>query len=193
MESAAIISTVMTVAVQLVLTATMFNPAWSPPNTWPGSDGQVPPVDVTQAAHREYSFLTQSVTGGLTIAGTLLGPVVADYIDEWRGTKSQAENDRRAGKKLNDIDKRIGDLQLEDSPRKKALEALRKQLLRAEALAGVTERTKEMHEQIEEMRLLVDSPGSSRRSSTSSSSTQSSVRRRNNLAPKRSNSTIVWV
>lgn len=198
MTNAAIISYVTTGFVELVLDATLFNPNWSPPTTWPeASDGQLPPVDVTQDANRQYTILTKSVTWVANAVGMILGPVVGGYIDEWRGTvikADQAENEQRGGELMNAAEHRINDYQLVNNPTTKALDALRAQVVEAEALAGVTWRSMGMLEKVERMRPPpVDSPGSSRRSSTSSSSTQSNVRRRNNLVPQRSNSKQVWV
>lgn len=190
MANAAIISYVMTNLVDLVLDAALFNPSWSPANTWPeASDGQLPPVDVTQDANRRYTMATKGVTWLATAAGMILGPVVGGYIDQWRGTVLKAENDQQGGKLLNAVEKRINDYQLVKNPTKKALDALRAQVVEAEALAGVTWRSMGMLEKVERMRPEpVVSPGSSRKGSTSSSSTQSSVRRRNNVVRSRSNS-----
>lgn len=190
MTSAAIISPISTVAVRFILDAIMFNPGWSPANTWdPEGDGQLPPVDVTQDENRKYTLVTNGVTGAVAIAGIVLAPVLGGYIDEWRGTVLQAENDQRAGELLGITDHLIAKQQLKDNPTTKALDALRAQVLEAEELAGVTWRSMGMLEKIGRMRPEpVVSPGSSRRSSTSSSSTQSSVRRRNNVVHSRSNS-----
>ena len=211
MANAALITPILTVAVRFVINAILFNPGWSPPATWdPDGDGQLPPVDVTQDANRTYTMLTDGITGAATIAGTILGPVVGGYIDEWRGTKLKAENKQRGGVLMDAAEQRINDYQLVADPTDKALNALRAQVVEAEALAGVTWRSMGMLEKIDLMRpppvaavaavAAANSPGSSRRgstssgrSSTSSGSTQSSVRRRNNLAPKRSNSKPVWV
>ncbi|QRK83198.1 RHS repeat-associated core domain-containing protein [Pseudomonas granadensis] len=204
MTSAAIISPILTVAVRLVLDAILFNPGWSPANTWdPEGDGQLPPVDVTQDENRKYSMITSGVTGAVALAGILLGPMLGEYIDGWRGTVLRAANDQRGGVLMDAAEQRINDYQLVADPTEKALNALRAQVVEAEALAGVTWRSMGMLEKIDLMRpppvaavaavTPTNSSGSSRRGSTSSGrsssssgSTQSSVRRRNNLAAKSS-------
>jgi len=195
LTNAFIISSVLTVFVELVLDATMFNPNWSPPGTWdPGSDGQLPPRDVTQDANRLYTIVNKVATWVAVAAGTVLGPVVGGYVDEWRGTVRQAKNDQWGGELMNAAEHRINDYQLVANPTTKALDALRTQVLEAEELAGVTWRSMGMLEKIGRMRPPpVDSPNSSPRSSTSSGSTPSSVRRRNNVVRSRSNSLNVHV
>ncbi|WP_332766432.1 RHS repeat-associated core domain-containing protein [Pseudomonas koreensis] len=189
--NAAVVSSVLTISAQLVIHASMFNPGWSPPGTWdPDSNGQMPPVEVTQDANRVFNLTTAGVNAAATVAGMILGPVVGGYVDELRGTKLKAENDKRAGALLDTTDQLIAKMQLKDKPTTTALDALHGQVLGAEELAGISWRSMGMLEKISGMRSM-DDPEPSRRNSTASVGAQTSGFKRDDPARRRTNKQVV--
>ena len=96
--NAAVVSTILTAAVQLTVQATLFNPGWSPANTWdPEGDGSLPPKEVTQEVNRHFNMINTGVTLAGAVVGVALGPIVGGYVDEFRGTKEKAEKKAKAG------------------------------------------------------------------------------------------------
>lgn len=179
--NAAIVSTVLTASAQLILHSTVFNPGWSPPGTWdPAGGGALPPADVTQDANRLFQTINVSVTLAGTVAGAILGPIVGGYIEEFRGTKANADKKAQAGKWMDKIDSLIAEQRLVDEVSVKAQSSLREQVLEVEDLIGITWQTMGMLEKITRLRPenINESNASSRRGSVSSQNSADTVFRR---------------
>ncbi|MBH3405397.1 RHS repeat-associated core domain-containing protein [Pseudomonas glycinae] len=179
--NAAVVSTLLTTTAQFILHATLFNPGWSPPNSWdPGGDGAIPPVDVTQDANRFFTMSTLGVTAAATAVGMVLGPIVGGYVDELRGTKDKADKKAQAGKWLDTVDRLIAELSLQDEVSEKAQKSLRQQVLGAEELDGISWQSMTMLEKITRLRPPAPSESntSSHRGSVSSQRSGTSVFRR---------------
>ncbi|UVK97671.1 RHS repeat domain-containing protein [Pseudomonas sp. B21-048] len=175
--NAAVVSTILTASVQLIVHATLFNPSWSPPGTWdPAGGGALPPADVTQNANRLFQTINVSVTMAGTVAGAVLGPIVGGHVDEFRGTKAKADKKAQAIKWMDTIDKLIAKQRLADEVSVKAQTSLRDQVLEVEGLIGITWQTMGMLEKITRLRPedINQSDAASRRGSTFSQGSHSS-------------------
>ncbi|EUB71180.1 RHS repeat-associated core domain containing protein-containing protein [Pseudomonas sp. GM41(2012)] len=180
--SALVVSTVLTAAVQFSMSATLFNPNWSPPGSWNSTgDGSIPHKDVTQNTQSIFNMTTIGVTAFFAVAGTILGPIVGGYVDELRGTKAKAEKKAKAGEMSTNINKLIAEQRLLENVTQKAQDSLHEQVLEVESLIGITWNTMEMLEKIQKLRPAIDSASgaSSRRSSAfSQASINDSLRQR---------------
>jgi insecticidal toxin complex protein TccC len=181
--NAAVVSTILTAAVQLTVQATLFNPGWSPAGTWdPEGDGSMPPKDVTQEVNRHFNMINTGVTLAGAVVGVALGPIVGGYVDEFRGTKEKAEKKAKAGEMSTTINRLIAEQSLLDEVTVKAQTALRDQVLEVESLTGITWNTMGMLEKITRLRPGLDSvSGASSRRNSDASQGSGSVRNRSSL------------
>jgi insecticidal toxin complex protein TccC len=181
--NAAVVSTILTAAVQLTVQATLFNPGWSPAGTWdPEGDGSMPPKDVTQEVNRHFNMINTGVTLAGAVVGVALGPIVGGYVDEFRGTKEKAEKKAKAGEMSTTINRLIAEQSLLDEVTVKAQTALRDQVLEVESLTGITWNTMGMLEKITRLRPGLDGvSGASSRRNSDASQGSGSVRNRSSL------------
>jgi insecticidal toxin complex protein TccC len=180
--NAMVVTTVLTAAVQFSMSATLFNPNWSPPGSWNSTgDGSIPHKDVTQNTQSIFNMTTIGITAFFAVAGTILGPVVGGYVDELRGTKAKAEKKAKAGEMITTINRLTAEQSMLDNVTQKAQDSLHEQVLEVESLTGITWNTMEMLEKIQKLRPGIDSASgaSSRRSSVfSQTSINGNVRQR---------------
>ena len=183
--NAMVVTTVLTAAAQLLMSASLFNPNWSPPGTWNSTgDGSIPDKDVTQKAHGMFNLTTIGITVAFVVAGGILGPIAGGLVDELRGTKEKGEKKAKAGEMSTNINKLIAEQRLLENVTQKAQDSLHDQVLEVESLIGITWNTMEMLEKIQKLRPAIDSASgaSSRRSSVfSQTSSNGSIRQRQQL------------
>lgn len=183
--NAMVVTTVLTAAAQLLMSASLFNPNWSPPGTWNSTgDGSIPDKDVTQKAHGMFNLTTIGITVAFVVAGGILGPIAGGLVDELRGTKEKGEKKAKAGEMSTNINKLIAEQSLLENVTQKAQDSLHDQVLEVESLIGITWNTMEMLEKIQKLRPAIDSASgaSSRRSSVfSQTSSNGSIRQRQQL------------
>lgn len=157
--NAAVVGTILTASLQLLIHATLFNPGWSRADTWdPVGDGSMPPADATQAAYRNFNMISTSITLAGAVSGLVLGPLVGGYVDELRGTKLKAANKAKAAEPITNINRLIAEQRLLDDVSEKAQRSLREQVLEVERLVGITWNTMEMLEKIQNLRTRIDLP-----------------------------------
>ena len=157
--NAAIVGTVLSASLQLLVQATIFHPSWSIAGSWnPQGNGTHPPVDVTQAAHRTFNMINTGITLAGAVGGMVLGPLVGGYVDELRGTRLKAANKAKAGELSTNINRLIAEQRLQQQVYKYAQRSLREQVLEVESLIGITWNTMEMLEKIQNLRAELNLP-----------------------------------